>query len=91
MNEDVDVVTIDHDALDRKRQLDRRKRLKITVHITLEPINLFGRNHQLSHPGCVLYFVSLPQRFDRLIDPLLPFMVIRILDGLATAPATDYH
>jgi len=61
MDEYIDIVTIDHDALDRKRQLDRRKRFEITVDVALEAINLIRRDHQLRHPGCVFLFVVLTQ------------------------------
>src|SRR5512140_217918 len=90
MHEYIDVVPIDHNALNRKVQRDGAERLEIALRLFPQPIKLVDRHHERGQIRRIFLYIRLTKRFHRPINTDVPFVIFWILNCLATTADTDH-
>ncbi len=86
---DINVVIVDHDALDVKVHDDVVERFKIGFCLLLQPLGRLCRHHERSHAGSIFLHIRFPKRFDRFVDTEIPLMIFGILNRFRTAARAD--
>jgi hypothetical protein len=87
MHKDIDVVPIDHNALNRKVHRDSAKRFEIALRFFPQSVKMVDWHHERGQIGRIFPHIRLTKRFDRSIDTEIPFVIFGILKRLA--PAAD--
>ena len=88
MDEHIDIVAFNQNALDRKLQLNLAKGVEVAVDIPLYLIQTPGRQQQRLQRTAVLLYVGLTEGFHRLVDPENSVVVVFVLKGF---PCTTYN
>ncbi len=82
MDEDIDVVFVDHDPLARKLKGDDGKGFEVHIDLPLQLVQLLQRQQQRLKPGSILSLIRIPQGLDGLVDTEESLVLDRVPDGL---------
>ena len=89
MQEHIDIVPFDHNALDGEVQRDGTKCLEIALGFFPQPVKLVNRHHELGQIRRIFLHIRLVIRFHRPIDTEIPFVIVGILNRLSAAADSD--
>ena len=90
MHVDINVVIVDHDALDPKVHGDIVEQLKIGFRLLLQTLGRLSRHHKRGHAGSIFLHVRFPKRLDRFVNTKIPLMIFGILNRFRAAAGPEH-